>query len=60
LIDGLGNLREVIARRFPEAEITIAEPKKPLLARLGLGAPAAASALLDAVTQKAAWSRFGL
>jgi signal peptide peptidase SppA len=60
LIDRLGNLREVIAERFPEAEITIAEPKKPLLARLGLGAPAAASALLDVVTQKAAWSRFGL
>ena len=38
----------------------MAEPKKPLLARLGIGAPAAASAVLDAVTQKAAWSRFGL
>jgi signal peptide peptidase SppA len=60
LIDGIGNLREVIAERFPDAEITVAEPKKPLLARLGIGAPAAASAILDAVTQKAAWSRFGL
>ncbi|MFE0022160.1 S49 family peptidase [Amycolatopsis sp. NPDC059021] len=60
LIDGLGSLRQVIAERYPDAEIAIAEPKKPLLARLGIGAPAAASALLDAVATKAAWSRFGL
>jgi signal peptide peptidase SppA len=60
LIDGLGSLREVIAERYPDAEIFVAEAKKPLLARLGLGAPAAASAMLEAVTQKAAWSRFGL
>jgi len=60
LIDGVGTLRGVIAQRYPDAEITVAEPKKPLLARLGLGAPAAASAVLDAVTQKAIWSRFGL
>ncbi|GAA4543162.1 S49 family peptidase [Amycolatopsis samaneae] len=60
LIDGLGSLRQVISERYPDAEIAIAEPKKPLLARLGIGAPAAASALLDAVATKAAWSRFGL
>jgi signal peptide peptidase SppA len=60
LIDGIGNLREVVARRYPDAEIAFAEPKRPLLARLGLGAPAAAGAMLDAVTQRAAWSRFGL
>ncbi|MEV6440527.1 S49 family peptidase [Amycolatopsis sp. NPDC051716] len=60
LIDGLGSLRQIITQRYPDAEISVAEPKKPLLARLGLGAPAAASAVLDAVTQKAAWSRFGL
>jgi signal peptide peptidase SppA len=60
LIDGLGSLRQVITERYPEAEISVAEPKRPLLARLGIGAPAAASAVLDAVTQKAAWSRFGL
>ncbi|MEV4051286.1 S49 family peptidase [Amycolatopsis sp. NPDC049688] len=60
LVDGLGSLRQIITERYPEAEISVAEPKKPLLARLGLGAPAAASAVLDAVTQKAAWSRFGL
>lgn len=60
LIDGVGTLREVINERYPGAEISVAEPKKALLARLGIGAPAAASALLDAVTTKAAWSRFGL
>ncbi|MGV9359745.1 S49 family peptidase [Amycolatopsis sp. NPDC003731] len=60
LADGLGSLRQVITERYPDAEISVAEPKKPLLARLGIGAPAAASAVLDAVTQKAAWSRFGL
>jgi signal peptide peptidase SppA len=59
LIDGVGTLREVINERYPGAEISVAEPKKALLARLGIGAPAAASALLDAVTTKAAWSRFG-
>jgi signal peptide peptidase SppA len=60
LIDGLGSLRDVISQRYPDAEISVAEPKKTVLARLGLGAPAAASAMLDAVTHKAAWSRFGL
>ncbi|MGW4482750.1 S49 family peptidase [Amycolatopsis sp. NPDC004368] len=60
LIDGLGSLRQIITERYPDAEISVAEPKKPLLARLGIGAPAAASAVLDAVTAKAAWARFGL
>jgi len=60
LIDGLGSLRDVISERYPDAEISVAEPKKTVLARLGIGAPAAASAMLDAVTHKAAWSRFGL
>ncbi|MBB4687094.1 S49 family peptidase [Amycolatopsis jiangsuensis] len=60
LVDGVGSLRQIVEDRYPGAEITVAEPKKPLLARLGLGAPAAASALLDAVSTKAAWSRYGL
>ncbi|SEF30307.1 signal peptide peptidase SppA [Amycolatopsis pretoriensis] len=60
LIDGVGSLRQIVTDRFPDAEISVAEPKKALLARLGIGAPAAASAVLEAVTQKAAWSRFGL
>ncbi|MFI5611186.1 S49 family peptidase [Amycolatopsis sp. NPDC051903] len=60
LVDGLGSLRQIVTERYPDAEISVAEPKKPLLARLGIGAPAAASAVLDAVSAKAAWARFGL
>jgi len=58
LADGLGSIRQVLKERYPDAEISVAEPKKPLLARLGIGAPAAA--LLDAVAERTAWSRFGL
>ncbi|WP_236790218.1 S49 family peptidase [Amycolatopsis sp. GM8] len=58
LIDGLATLRELVAERFPDAEIKMAEPKKPLLARLGIGAPAAS--ILEAVSHKAIWSRYGL
>ena len=53
-----GSIRQVLKERYPDAEISVAEPKKPLLARLGIGAPAAA--LLDAVAERTAWSRFGL
>lgn len=67
LVDGLGNLREVIGERFPDAEIAVAEPKRPLLARLGLaGAGVTHSpadrvlAAVEAVELRAAWSRFGL
>lgn len=72
LIDGVGNLRKVIAERYPDAEISVAEPKRPLLARLGFGGPGAALALgqsgaaekvlaaMDAVEIRATWSRFGL
>jgi len=67
LIDGVGNLREVIAERYPEAEVTVAEPKRPLLARLGLGGAAAGLGAADrvmgaieAMEVRATWSRFGL
>jgi signal peptide peptidase SppA len=68
LLDGLGNLREVITTRFPDAEITIAEPKRPLLARLGLAGAAGVGqstgdrvlAAVEALEARAAWSRFGL
>lgn len=65
LVDGVGTLREVITRRYPDAEITAVEPRKPLLARLGIG-PAASfgrpdlQSLIEAVEQRAAWARFGL
>jgi signal peptide peptidase SppA len=67
LIDGVGNLREVIAERYPDAEVTVAEPKRPLLARLGLGGAAAGLGAADrvmgaieAMEVRATWSRFGL
>ena len=66
LVDGVGTLRGIVGKRFPQAEITMVEPRKPLLARLGL-APAASLSrgdavlgLVDALEQRAAWSRYGL
>jgi signal peptide peptidase SppA len=58
LVDGVGNLRAVLSERYPDAELTIAEPKRPLLARLGIGS--AAQSLLSAVEHRALWSRYGL
>jgi len=43
LVDGLGTPRSVLAERFPDAKVTTVEGRKPLLARLGLGAPAASA-----------------
>jgi signal peptide peptidase SppA len=67
LVDGVGNLREVVNERYPGAEITVAEPKRPLLARLGLGGPAGVLspadrllAVVEAVEVRTTWSRFGL
>lgn len=71
LVDGLGTPREVLARRFPDAEARPVEHRRPLLARLGVGPAAAGAAaagdpggwVLDALSAaevKAAWARFGL
>ncbi|MEU6132581.1 S49 family peptidase [Saccharopolyspora sp. NPDC047091] len=67
LVDGLGTLRGVVAERFPKAHIVDVEPRKPLLARLSGGGPGArlglgtsASSLVEALEQRAQWSRFGL
>ena len=69
LVDGVGTLREIVGKRFPDAEITIVEPRRPLLARLGIGPAASAGrgsggdvalSLLEAIEQRAAWARFGL
>jgi len=68
LVDGLGNLREIISERYPDAEISVAEPKRPLLARLGLAGAAGMGmstadrvlAAVEAIETRAAWSRFGL
>ena len=58
LVDGVGNLRGVLTSRFPDAELTVAEPKRPLLARLGVGG--ATQSLLTAIEHRAVWSRYGL
>jgi len=58
LIDDVGTLRSVLTARFPESELTVAEPKRPLLARLGVGG--ATQSLLAAVEHRALWSRYGL
>jgi signal peptide peptidase SppA len=58
LVDGVGNLRGILSERFPDAEVSVAEPKRPLLARLGIGG--ATQSLLAAVEHRALWSRYGL
>ncbi|MGH3979706.1 MAG: S49 family peptidase [Pseudonocardiaceae bacterium] len=66
LVDAVGTLRATIGRRYPDAEITTVEPRKPLLARLGLGqaaslrGPDTVLAALEGLEHRATWSRFGL
>jgi ClpP class serine protease len=69
LVDGLGTARAVLTERFADAELVPMEGRKPLLARLGLGAaPGAAGALgtdgllgiAQAAEIRAAWARYGL
>lgn len=69
LVDGLGTARGVLTERFADAELVPMEGRKPLLARLGLGAgPGAAGALgtdgllgiAQAAEVRAAWARYGL
>ncbi len=63
----LGTMREVIAERYPDAELQVVHARKSLAARLGLpaagaagGLPEAAVALVGALEQRASWARFGL
>jgi signal peptide peptidase SppA len=63
LVDELGSLRAVVAKRFPDAHLVVAEPRKPLLARLGVGpglGAGVAAAAVSALETRAQWSRFGL
>ncbi|MBC6449293.1 S49 family peptidase [Actinokineospora xionganensis] len=65
LVDGVGSLRAVITERYPDAEISVAEPKRPLLARLGMAGSTMSTsdrvlAAMEAMETRAIWSRFGL
>jgi len=69
LVDGLGTARGVLTERYPDAALTPIEGRKPLLARLGLGAAPAAGrvagaelllTLVEAAEDRAAWARYGL
>lgn len=65
LVDGIGTIRSVLAKRFPDAELTVAEPRKPLLAKLGLTGASTRSGdlvtqVLASIEERARWSRFGL
>ena len=69
LVDGLGTARGVLTERFPDADLVPVEGRRPLLARLGIGAAPAALGTVspDLVTQfaqaveiRAAWARYGL
>lgn len=61
LIDGLGTMRGIVSRRYPDAHVVTVEPRRPVLARLGIGGPSSlAEHLLQLVEQRATWSRFGL
>ncbi|MHA6629010.1 S49 family peptidase [Pseudonocardia sichuanensis] len=69
LVDGLGTARPVLGERFPDAELVPVEGRKPLLARLGLAPPAAATGLIstdavlgvtEAAEIRALWARYGL
>jgi signal peptide peptidase SppA len=69
LVDGIGTPRGVLGERFPDADLVPVEGRKPLLARLGLAAPAAATSMIgtdallglaQAAEIRAAWARYGL
>jgi signal peptide peptidase SppA len=69
LVDGLGTARGVLTERFPDADLVPIEGRKPLLARLGLTPPAAATSVIStdvllglaqAAEIRAAWARYGL
>lgn len=66
LVDQLGNMRDLVLKKFPDAHLVSVEPRKPLLAKLGMSAPGvrfgpdSLLSALDGLEQRAHWSRFGL
>jgi signal peptide peptidase SppA len=65
LIDGLGTARGVLGERFPDAELAPVESRRPLLARLGIGAARSTPTdlvlhIAEAAESRLAWARYGL
>ncbi|MHA6797827.1 S49 family peptidase [Bounagaea algeriensis] len=73
LLDGLGTMRSVVREKFPDAHLVSVEPRKPLLARLGVASPASTGlssvfgggsdpvmSTVEALEHRSLWSRFGL
>ena len=63
VVDGIGTLREVVEKRFPDATIELSGPRRSLFAKLGLPAAGwddAVAAVVGAARARVAWSRYGL
>ncbi|QHE66936.1 S49 family peptidase [Rhodococcus sp. WAY2] len=63
VVDGIGTLREVVEKRFPDATIELTGPRRSLFAKLGLPAAGwddAVAAVVGAARARVAWSRYGL
>ena len=62
IVDGIGTLREVVEKRFPDATIEMTGPRRSLFAKLGLPAASwddVAAAIVGAANTRVAWSRYG-
>ncbi|MEN0134770.1 MAG: S49 family peptidase [Rhodococcus sp. (in: high G+C Gram-positive bacteria)] len=62
IVDGIGTLREVVEKRFPDATIEMTGPRRSLFAKLGLPAASwddVATAIVGAANARVAWSRYG-
>ncbi|WP_213574778.1 S49 family peptidase [Rhodococcus sp. USK13] len=63
VVDGIGTLREVVEKRFPDATIELTGPRRSLFAKLGVPAAGwddAVAAVVGATRARVAWSRYGL
>ena len=63
VVDGIGTLREVVEKRFPDATIELTGPRRSLFAKLSVPAAGwddAVAAVVGAARARVAWSRYGL
>ncbi|TQC45230.1 S49 family peptidase [Rhodococcus sp. WS4] len=62
IVDGIGTLREVVEKKFPDATLEMTGPRRSLFAKLGLPAASwdeVAAAIVGAASARVAWSRYG-